>query len=601
MSSKFRAVAILCVRNEELHIASALADLIGEGLEVVLIDHESTDRTVQIARGFMGRGLLSIERLEWTGRFSLTQQLEAKAQVIERLDHDWIVHVDADEWLSSPDEGQSLLDGLRAADAAGYNCVHFNEYVFVPRPGENLEGTDFRRAATRYYFFQPRYPFLVRAWKNHAGLENRAFGGHLLSGDAHLYPRDFPMRHYIFLSEGDAERKYLDRLFDDAEIVRGWHWDKLKATKENLRFPSDDRTHELPHWSSKQFDASAPHKEHYWEWAQPAAVARPRRVVFLHAGTHKTGTTAVQQMLGTQYPALGRNGIYVPLPAGDDVYGVLAAHQAAAWEFVLDAEANAPFDALLEDLQRNELPMAVISSENFELLHRKPATLARIASALNASGYEPYVVLYVRPQSTYAESLYAELVKHGLARSFDACLDDLIEAGGATYYGRSYSFEYANLAARFAVAFGADRVIVRPYLAQRPDDFILHDFLAAISAPGQTEVAASARRANERLTFLDVLRRLHRNALNRPRGALGPDALVARTLGDEERDFLNRPFAILDSEDEKRLAARFAENNALLAKQYGVELAPEPERATDAGVSPQKRLMQAAKKRWRLD
>jgi len=267
-----RAVAIMCARNEEAHIWSALTDLIGEGCEVILIDHDSADRTVAIAREFLGRGLLAIERLSWTGRFSLTEQLDAKWRIIDRLDHDWIVHVDADEWLSGPDPGQTLLQGLRAADAAGYNCVHFNEYVFVPQPGEDLWGMeDYRRRLTRYYFFQPRYPFLLRAWKNRAGLENRDHAGHLLSGEARWYPRDFPLRHYIFLSETHARRKYLTRQFDEAEVGLGWHRDKLRATSETLWFPGDERMHFLPRWSSKHFDAGTPFTEHYWEWALPGS------------------------------------------------------------------------------------------------------------------------------------------------------------------------------------------------------------------------------------------------------------------------------------------------------------------------------------------
>jgi glycosyltransferase involved in cell wall biosynthesis len=266
-----RAVAVLCARNEEDHMPYALADLIGEGIDVVLIDHDSTDSTVAIAREFLGRGLLGIERLPWTGRFSLGEQLEAKRRVIERLDHDWIVHVDADEWLSAPEEGQTLLEGLQAADAAGYNCVHFNEFVFVPQHGEDLSGTDYRRRLTRYYFFQPVYPFLLRAWKNRAGFDNREHAGHLLSADARWPERDFPMRHYIFLSEALAERKYLTRPFDQDEVARGWHRDKVRATKENLRFPNDERMYVLPDWRSKAFDASRPLKEHYWEWTIPGS------------------------------------------------------------------------------------------------------------------------------------------------------------------------------------------------------------------------------------------------------------------------------------------------------------------------------------------
>jgi glycosyltransferase involved in cell wall biosynthesis len=266
-----RAVAIMCARNEEVHIRSALTDLIAEGLDVVLIDHESGDATVPIAREFIGRGLLGIERLPWTGRFSLIEQLEAKQRVINLLDHDWIVHVDADEWLCSPDSGRTLLDGLRAADAFGYNCVNFNEYVLLPRPGENLYGDDYRKRATRYYFYQDKYPNLQRAWKHHSGLENVTHAGHLLSGPVRMFPREFLLRHYIFLSEAHAERKYLSRSFDEDEVARGWHHDRLIATMQNLEFPDNERMRTLPRWSSKQFDESEPLPEHYWEWTRPSS------------------------------------------------------------------------------------------------------------------------------------------------------------------------------------------------------------------------------------------------------------------------------------------------------------------------------------------
>jgi glycosyltransferase involved in cell wall biosynthesis len=261
-----RVVAILCARNEEIHIRSALTDLIGEGLDVVLIDHDSEDRTVAIAREFAGRGLLGIERLPWTGRFSLAEQLEAKRRVVETVDHDWIVHVDADEWLSAPDAGQTLADGLSAVNAAGYNCVNFDELVFLPRPGEDRYREDYRQHLTRYYFFQPSYPRLMRAWKNRAGLENCAHAGHVLSGPLRLFPRDFPLRHYIALSEPHAERKYVNRRFDDAELAQGWHRNRLSATKETLCFPGDERMRVLPHWSSKEYDVSEPSSEHFWEW-----------------------------------------------------------------------------------------------------------------------------------------------------------------------------------------------------------------------------------------------------------------------------------------------------------------------------------------------
>jgi hypothetical protein len=269
----FRVAAVMAVANEEVHIESALRDLIGEGIEVVLIDHDSDDRTIALARPFLGHGLLSIEQLPWNGSFSIVEQLEAKQSVIDRLEHDWIVHVDADEWLSSPEPGQTLLDGLREADEAGYNAVHFNEFVFVPRPGEDLYAPDYRRHSRRYYFYQPHYPYLVRAWKHRSGLDNRGFGGHFLSGPVRQYPVDFPLRHYIALSEAHARRKYVGRTFAESELAQGFHYDRVGLTPEQLRFPDDDEgpLRTLEHWSSKRFDTSAPVKEHFWYWHREAA------------------------------------------------------------------------------------------------------------------------------------------------------------------------------------------------------------------------------------------------------------------------------------------------------------------------------------------
>lgn len=261
-----RAVAIICARNEEVHIRYSLEDLIGEGLDVVLIDHESVDRTAAIAGEFLGRGLLSIERLEWKGYFSLREQLNAKAHIVDKLDHDWIVHADADEWLTAPDAGQTLLEGLAMVDAAGYNCVNFSEFVFLPRMGEDFTGTNYRRRMTRYYFYRHHYPFLLRAWSRRSGLDNRQNAGHVFSNDAQWFPRDFQLRHYIALSEQQIEQKYLARKYADDELARGWHCDRVRATKENLRFPDDDRLQIFPDWHLKDFDTGRPHDKHYWEW-----------------------------------------------------------------------------------------------------------------------------------------------------------------------------------------------------------------------------------------------------------------------------------------------------------------------------------------------
>ena len=261
-----KVAAILCTRNEALHVESTLRDLIAEGIEVALIDHNSTDGTLDIARPFLGNGLISIEHLAFDGTFSLTSQLQAKWELAQRLNHDWLMHVDADEWHMAPSADLSLVEAIAQVDRDGYNCINFNEFVFVPGPGEDLTDCDYRRTSTRYYFFRPRYPFAVRAWKHDGTLDNRRNAGHEIDGDARLYPIDFHMRHYIFLSEHHAREKYLTRRFAQEEIERGWHGDKLRASSENLVFTEDARIRTLSHWTSRDFDISEPHWQHFWEW-----------------------------------------------------------------------------------------------------------------------------------------------------------------------------------------------------------------------------------------------------------------------------------------------------------------------------------------------
>jgi glycosyltransferase involved in cell wall biosynthesis len=267
--SAIRALAVLCVRNESIHIRPCLSRLISDGIDVVLIDHGSTDDSVAKARGFLGQGLISIESMPWRGVFSLRDQLQKKRELIAGTAYDWIVHVDADEWLCSHETEQTLLDGIREADAAGFNCINFNEFVFVPIAGENFLFEEYADAMSTYYFFQPTHPRLIRAWKWSEGFDNRNSGGHTLDGiGIRLFPKDYPLRHYPVLSHEQGCQKYLARPYDPQEISKNWHGKRLRITESNLRLPnrSNPFLRELSSPLSREFDTTRPTTTHFWEW-----------------------------------------------------------------------------------------------------------------------------------------------------------------------------------------------------------------------------------------------------------------------------------------------------------------------------------------------
>jgi hypothetical protein len=260
-------LAIVCVRNETLHVRRCLRDLIADGIDVVLVDNESTDDTVAKARAFLGRGLLGIERLPWHGAFSLTDQLALKRSIAARSAHEWIVHADADERLEAIAHGKTLRDAITAADAGGYTCINFHEFAFVPLAGEDFAAENYAERMRTYYFFQPTYPRLMRAWRRGTAYQDPAAGGHLVAGpNVRRFPVDLNLRHYIALSEAHGRAKYVGRRFAAEDRVKGWHQNRVTVAADHLVVQERPELRRLPSPDSRAFDTSAPVGRHFWEW-----------------------------------------------------------------------------------------------------------------------------------------------------------------------------------------------------------------------------------------------------------------------------------------------------------------------------------------------
>lgn len=260
-------VAVLCVHNEESHLRRAIADFVEQGIDVAIIDHGSTDGTAEICAAFLGKGVVAIEHLHWTGEFDLTAQLQAKRELVDRLGHDWVIHADADEWMHTRSQGESLLAGIDRISRLGYNAVNFDEFVFLPGPGAVGEPLDCRRELLNYYFFAPRENRLMRAWSRSNALENVSSGGHLLAGpDLRLAPEPFILRHYIVLSQEHAIRKYAQRVFSTGDLEKGWHDNRVNLGAARLKLPHSASLEQLPHWQSVALDRSNPRALHFWDW-----------------------------------------------------------------------------------------------------------------------------------------------------------------------------------------------------------------------------------------------------------------------------------------------------------------------------------------------
>jgi len=91
----------MIVRNEESNLHRCFESVKNVVDEIIMVDTGSTDASVDIAKKYN----VKISKIKWANDFS-----EARNKALERVQSDWILHLDADECLTK--ESESLILGL---------------------------------------------------------------------------------------------------------------------------------------------------------------------------------------------------------------------------------------------------------------------------------------------------------------------------------------------------------------------------------------------------------------------------------------------------------------------------------------------------------
>jgi glycosyltransferase involved in cell wall biosynthesis len=258
-----RVVVLLAIRNEELYLARCLKHLHSQGIEVCLIDNDSTDRSLEIARTFLGKGVFRIEHLSFNGFFEFQKILQYKEKLAKEIEADWFIHHDADEIREAPFPYKTLLEGIEDVDRQGYNAINFNEFLFLPTcDDESFEGDDYVEKMQYYYFFKSKPLHRVNTWKRTHDFNLVGSGGHCIEfNNKRIFPIDFILRHYIVLSRVHAIRKYTqERIYPQRAVEEfGWHGARARFTADKLKFPDKKRLKRL---CGNYWDTSDPWSRH---------------------------------------------------------------------------------------------------------------------------------------------------------------------------------------------------------------------------------------------------------------------------------------------------------------------------------------------------
>jgi len=301
------------------------------------------------------------------------------------------------------------------------------------------------------------------------------------------------------------------------------------------------------------------------------------RKALIHVGTHKTGTTSIQSLLALNSAALARCGIYVPT-AGRQLIAenlVTPGHHDLASELMLDK--TDALQRLIEEISHTDAPTIVLSSEEFHPLHPHPHKLAVLRDALASVGFETTIVVYLREQAGYIESLYSELSKKTHAWRFTDFFQKAITEGGF-YLETIYQLQlvYSKLLAGFGDSFGNNRIIARAYAPSSDPHALLRDFLRVVAAvhgpfePGQLSV--SDERANPRTPFGTILGQVHVSALETNPSAPSPLDLAVQAGFDPNDPIFAGRFLPVTREEKFAIVRRFAADNAVVEARGGISI-----------------------------
>lgn len=235
--------------------------------------------------------------------------------------------------------------------------------------------------------------------------------------------------------------------------------------------------------------------------------------IYIHCGLHKTGTTALQGFLAGQRDKLRSLGFLYP-HAG--TLGAGTGHHNIAWELSGDHRFDAKagdLNALFDEISGFSGNI-VLSSEDFESSLAHTGRWGRLREMAAATNRSLALVVYLRNQASYMESLYLEMLKHGYGDDYDIYAKNILADGVLRMQQWEFHFDYSRMTEGLTGLAGVT-VIFRNYhdLIQGS---VLADFCSALRIPLSPPGKSRSSQANARADIAAALIRYYSIANARP-------------------------------------------------------------------------------------
>ena len=305
--------------------------------------------------------------------------------------------------------------------------------------------------------------------------------------------------------------------------------------------------------------------------------------IYIHSGIHKTGSTALQAALRANEGALRQAGFLFPYAGTYDQSGRPSlspsecGHHNLGWQigrhWMFKPEKGTI--AALADEISGFSGNIIISSESFESPMVAPENFDGFRALARETGRKLVIVVYLRDQLSYCESLYQELLKHRAIDEYGRHAREILETGIRRNSETLHHFDYENILGRWREVPDVS-LIVRNYHALI-ESCIVADFAQLLGVEGALRVPSAAL-SNARESTLTSLSRFYGDRTGREPNYL--EQARIRYLG-EKWGKLTSGTAL-----QRKFIDRFQASNLHLCKEWNIpdtgldmEGLPRPESA----------------------
>lgn len=281
------------------------------------------------------------------------------------------------------------------------------------------------------------------------------------------------------------------------------------------------------------------------------------KTIYFHIGYHKTGTSAIQSFCVANQEKLERVGVlYAKTGRSGVAHGPLA-NSLKVSNRILNPDTL--YSELKYEVTNTNAKKIIVSSECF--LEQIP--LERIEPYFKSLNVNVKIIVYVRRQDEWAQSVYNEIIKDP-SRRYTGSIFNMREV-------RIGWLDYNHVISQWAESFGYDNVIVRPFDKKRMSNGLYADFLSIFHVDDISvfDNPITGKATNQGLSedIIMVLRTLNEIPMTRDMHIEMVDHLVDMSYRSEDKK-LGRDYKILSFSEKSKLMESFRVSNKKLFDNF---------------------------------